>query len=121
MSTITQAWVADNPWYDTDEGLRQWADGHSKELGKRGVPPGVPRLSAIAEDARRLFPERTSASSGGEQGPGSLDSGGRTSGRPTGKKGFEDLPQDAKDAYYRFEKVIPDYSKAKYLKSYEWE
>ena len=118
---LVSAWRADNEWYDKDEIMRNWAVGYSKTLADRGIAPGGPRLSAVAEEARRLFPDKFSSDASREAGPGDLDGGGRRNGGPVGKKGFDDLPDEAQESYHRMKKVIPKFSKKQFLSEYDWE
>jgi hypothetical protein len=119
--SLISAWRSDNEWYDKNDVMRDWANGYSRSLADQGVAPGVPRLTRVAEQARKLFPSAFSSGTTEEAGPGDLGGGGRRSGGPVGRKGFDDLPDEAQESYHRMKKLIPKFSKKQFLTEYDWE
>lgn len=119
QADMVNAWRADNTWFDTNEVMRQWAKGYSDEIRQQGVQPGAPTLARVAEKARQLFPDYFSSKAGVVQGPGDLTTTGRQS-NVVGKKQFDDLPEEAQQAYYRAKKLIPGFTQKQYLSQYDW-
>lgn len=113
-----EQWLADNPWFQTDETMRAWAEGLSQQLRERGYPPGRVILDAVAREARFQFPDRFGGSGAR---PGAVDGRpGRQ--RPKGnKRTFDDLPQSARDEYRRFTKQLGvPMTPEQYLEQYDW-
>jgi hypothetical protein len=79
----------------------------------------------LAETKKRVmerFPEDFGINPRREQAASVAAPNGGTA--PAKKKGrtFDDLPQDAKKAYEKFAKIFgKDYTKEKYLASYDWD
>jgi hypothetical protein len=117
---MANAWRADNTWFDSNSAMRQWAKGYSDEIRQQGVQPGAPTLARVAEKARTLFPDYFSSKEGVVEGPGDLMPTGRRS-DIIGKKAFDDLPDEAQQAYHRQKKLIPSFSQKQYLSQYDWE
>ena len=46
---------------------------------------------------------------------------GHSTGANYGRKTFDDLPDEAQEAYHRFKKLMPDMTKKQYLANYEWD
>jgi len=112
------AWIERNPWYRDNPDLREKAEAISQEIGA-AYPPGLPRLAAVEAEVRRRFPQEVSSAPIGGS-PGNPASGVRQTGRTNGRA-FDDLPNDAQEAYHRFKKLNPAMTKPQYLASYEWE
>ena len=120
QNDMVNAWRADNTWFDTNEVMRQWAKGYSDEIRQQSVQPGAPTLARVAEKARTLFPDYFSSKAGIVQGPGDLTTTGRQS-NVIGKPSFDDLPEEAQQAYYRAKKLIPGFTQKQYLSQYDLE
>lgn len=120
ISETTKAWVAENPWFTSD----QKAADKAIRLHGANLAAGMTEEESL-EDVRDtieatrpdLFenPRRTAAPA--VRTP--TGSGGRQQ-RGRGKT-FDDLPQDAKDAYARFAKQDKKFTKEDYLRDYVWD
>ena len=119
MEATASAWRADNTWFDTNEVMQDWAKGYSDKIRAEGVPPGTATLAKVAEKARALFPDYFSSKEGVVSGPGDLTASGRSTNN-MGAKGFDDLPDEAQEAYYSSKKLIPGFTQKQYLAQYEW-
>ena len=117
---LLNEFIEKNPWYANDPVMRDWADAHAARLKAGGVPPGQPIMAAVAEEARRAFPDRFTPEQSGDARPGSVEGGG-TPRNDYGRKTFDDLPNEAQEAYHRFRKLVPGLTKKDYLANYEWE
>lgn len=113
---MVEQWLAENQWFQVDEQKRAWAEGFSRQLMERGYQPGPAILDAVAREARHIFPELN----GGQARPGGVDGrAGRQ--RPRGnKRTFDDLPQEARDAYRNFQRLGVKMTPEQYLEQYDW-
>jgi hypothetical protein len=109
-------WSEENKWYTTDAQLKTEADMIG-EVIKRQNPTliGEAFLNEVTTRVKRMYPEKFTNSNRSRPSPVE----GTTAPKATGKggKGFNDLPQEARDACMKFEKqgLI---TRAEYLKEY---
>lgn len=120
MRATVDAWNADNSWFNENRDMRMWAEAYSRSLLQEGMAAGVPVLAAVAEKARSVFPDYFASKEGRLGEPGDLTTSGRKSNLTNGR-GFDDLPQEAQDAYYRQKKLIPGFTQKQYLEQYDWD
>jgi hypothetical protein len=115
---VFDAWIAQNRWYSDDPDLALEAEAEAFKLRKRGEKAeGVAFLEKVKEAVKKRFPEkfgnprRTAPGQVEGAAPGG-DGGSR------GKKGWESLPREAKEAGERFIKqgIVKD--KATYAQQY---
>ena len=88
-------WMTDNPWFNTKHGKR-WADGLAIELGNQGVAAGLPTLQRIAAERRAEFPQEFEPP---KPKPNPVEGGGRRPADSSGKKTWDALPAEAKEAF----------------------
>lgn len=118
---VVDEWVIANPWYTSDPDLRDIADGIGNRLNREGqIPPGPARLAAVEAEVRRLYSDRLSSDTVVGGAPGNPE-GARTTTQRTSGRTFDDLPQDAQEAYHRMKKTNSSMTKPMYLKQYEWD
>jgi hypothetical protein len=110
--------MAANPWYNTDPDMRDWADARSVRLRDSGHEPGEALLNKVAEEARKVWAHRLGTNGAGAP---SVEGQGRRVPESFGKKTFDDLPEEAKRAYYKDKELMPGFTKAQYLELYEWD
>jgi len=100
----TQAWVARNPWFQTDSRANALAVATANEAAKRGASISDQLKEAEAEVKRR-YPEHfgePARLSEVRARPAPQVQGGTRSGTTTQReKGFSDLPSAARDAFER--------------------
>jgi uncharacterized cupredoxin-like copper-binding protein len=121
VDPVVQRWVADNSWFNNDIVLNGMAQGIHMQLCRD--KPGLSLADNLAEVTREVqarFPEKF-GNSRRSDAPAVSAPGGAPPARRTNKRTFDDLPQDAKDAYTKFSKMMPGYSKEEYLKNYVWD
>lgn len=110
-----QAWVRDNPWFTTDPVLNQVAIAFDSEV-KREHPEWAVEDQLAEAKARVVarFPEkfgnprRTAAQAVATS---------NNAPRPPKAKGVKDLPKEYQDAFARFQRQMPGYTEAEYLKT----
>lgn len=112
---FVEQWLQENRWYADDEHKRAWAEGFARQLTERGYPPGPAILDAVAREYRYVYGNGASA-----QRPGSVD--GRAGRQPPkgNKRTFDDLPQEARDAYRQFARLGVKMTPEQYLDQYDW-
>jgi len=121
LSKAVDDWVAANPWYTDNPDLRNQADQIGLRMEREGViPPGPARLAAVEAEVRRLYPDQLSSDPVVGGVPGNPE-GARATTRKTSGRAFDDLPNDAQEAYYRMKKTNSSMTKPMYLSQYEWE
>ncbi len=91
-----QEWLSDNPWYEENKKLQEYADsvvyGVSQMTGKKGKA----LLDEVKAKAEKLFPEEFENPNRKQAG---VVSGGTTQGKvKTKSDGYNDLPADVKRA-----------------------
>lgn len=110
-----QQWIAENTWFTTDPTLNQVAIAFDAEVKREHPEWSI--SEQLAEAKARVvarFPEkfsnprRTSA-------PAVLTS--NNSPPPKKPKGVKDLPREFQDAFARFQRQMPGYTEAEYLKT----
>jgi len=120
-----KAWKADNPWFLTDKKMAKFAIAIEEDVASEN--PGksqVELLKIITNEVKTRFPDKfknPNREKGDSVDTGSSES--RTKGSK--KRGFDDLPKDAKDAFKKFEAMAKsagkEFKKEDYLKNYEWD
>lgn len=113
---MVEQWLRDNAWYAEDEAKRAWAEGFSRQLMERGYQPGPAILDAVAREYRHLY----GSSAQSHARPGGVD--GRAGRQPPkgNKRTFDDLPQEARDAYRQFARLGVKMTPEQYLEQYDW-
>lgn len=93
-----QSWASQNNWYTQDPSMRAYADKIG-ELVKEQNPNlvGQEFLNAVTKEVKTRFADRFTPRSGAP-----AVEGGRSLGRGPRKKGYSDLPNDAKQACDKF-------------------
>ena len=118
ISPEIKGWMADNDWYGKDKTLTALVDGFSGQLvAEKPWLRGKDHLEACKAMAMEEMPERFG-------NPKRKDSKVEEPGsKRSGKKGrsFDDLPDDAKSEFKKFQRDIPGLTEADYLSNYEWE
>jgi cell division septum initiation protein DivIVA len=124
LDPVIQSWIAEERWFNTDRTLQAFAVETFGELERSS--PGMAQSERLAETKKRVvskFPEKfgmeqpakpTAAAVATPAGNGSAP-------RRNTKKGYDDLPDDAKKACDRFVKMIPGYTRDQYVKDYDWD
>lgn len=119
---VVSVWSQENTWYNAKENpaLVEVADGVALKLaqarpdllGKREF------LDIVTERVKELVPEKFKNPRRDSGSPVSGSSESRSGSRTGGKKGYNDLPPEAKAACDRFVKNIPGYKAEDYIKEY---
>lgn len=117
-----EAWVTENKWYNDDPTMRALADGISIQLRQeRPDLNGRAHLDELSERVKKAMPDKF-RNTKRDNAP-DVEGGRRT--QQTRGRTWEDLPQDAKDAYQKFKKSMEslgkEYTKKEYLEAYEWD
>lgn len=116
-----QQWVDANPWYTHNPDLRNRADLIGQRLDREGaLPPGPARLAAVEAEVRRLYPDELTSNAVVGGVPGNPE-GARATTQKTSGRTFDDLPNDAQEAYHRFKTLNPSLTKPQFITEYEWE
>ena len=121
---IIQAWAERNPWFDADIEMAKAAEGIEVVVNRE--KPGLTteeRLNEVAKRIKKRFPEKFENDADDHR----RDTTGRDLGRDRGGRGgsrgrtWADLPADAKQAYEKLARTIKGYTKAEYVRDYEWD
>lgn len=124
-----EEWLDANEWYFEYPNMAAYAIRMDKKISKAepalthrkrlekirlAVEEKYPKYFKGTEDEEEVLPK----DEGPRRRPGGVEGGG---GVPVkGKRGYHDLPTDAKTACDRFVRDIPGYTKEEYLASYDW-
>lgn len=120
-----KAWMENNKWFNADKRMTKYAISVEADIAAEN--PGKNQaeiLELISDEVKTRFPEKFK-NQNREKG-NSVDTG-ETEGRrkSSGKRTFDDLPQEAKDAYKNWARTFKEsgkeYTKEEYLKNYEWD
>lgn len=114
------AWAKDNPWFKTDKRLTKFAEGVFMELAESDEDWDdktlAQQLKAVAKEVKKEFPHKFAQTK--QKEPPAVEGGGGSLGGD-GKKGYADLPAEAKqicDDMVR-QKIM---TREQYLKEYRW-
>lgn len=113
---VIDAWVADNPWFNSDPILNSMAIALDGVLQRESAHLGVSdRLAEVKKQVMSRFPEKFGNPR--RAAPATVTTTHLASPRST-KKGVKDLPKEAQEAFARFKKQMPSYTEDEYLKVY---
>ncbi len=114
-----QSWLNRNQWFGTDTEMTDMANGLGASVRKQFPHlTGRDFLDKLDDKIKEYFPQKVL----GNKAKGSaVDSSGSVRGSgSTGKKSYDNLPADAKEACDRFIKQGWIKSKQEYVDSYDW-
>lgn len=123
-SEAVKRWADANPWFKNGDENDPEAAEDAISLFATNMRKGMAEednLAAVRKKIEVLHPhlfENTRRSAPAPVIPPSGGGGRRQRGN---SRTFEDLPQDAKDAYTRFHKQDPKFTKDDYLRDYMWD
>ncbi len=112
-------WVNENPWFNKDFDMTETAkqqDAHLMKMHPHWTH--AERLAEVLNRVKRVYPEKFQNDRRSEPAPVGDGGGGTPPSKANGKKTFSDLPAQARAAYERFAKQMPNYTKDEYLKVY---
>ena len=116
LGPVQKAWLADNPWYETNEELQGIADGLSGVLAKRrpdlvGKREFLDKLTEmVKEKVPGAFenPNRSRSTVEDPQNKGAQGKG----------KALEDMPAEDRAAFEKFQRTIPGFNIEDAVKRY---
>lgn len=114
-----QSWLGRNQWFGTDTEMTELANGLGTSVRKQFPHlSGRAFLDRLDEKLVEYFPHKVL---GNKSRGSAVDSTGNVrGGASSGKKSYDSLPQDAKQACDRFIKQGWIKSKQEYVDSYDW-
>lgn len=121
LDPIIQSWIGENDWFNKDKVLNASAVEIFGELELE--QPGASKADLLAETKRQVmdkWPKKFGINPNRDNAAAVASPGGITPKKKAGKT-YEDLPADAKAACNKFVKTIPNYTREKYVKDYEWD
>lgn len=110
--------VEQNPWMDTDPAMRRKAVAlHQAQLSDPDDHrPLNEKLAEVGNEMRRLYPHKFGNPN--RVRPAAVDGGAAITPVKSSRRGYSDLPAEAKAACDKYVKTIPGYSREKYLADY---
>jgi len=118
MNELSQKWVGENPWYNTNQKLGRFADGIADQVISQGFT-GQAYFNELTRQVKEVFPEEFGNPN--RQKAGSVEDGGGKTVDNSKDRTWANLPKEAKDAAKRFEKDIPGFKREDYVAAYEFE
>lgn len=117
-----QEWIDENEWYESDNTLRDLADGMSNRLKQeRPDLDGRAHLDELSTRVKKAMPDKFSNPNRKNAPP--VEQPTRTA--TTNGKTFDDLPPAHKQDYENFKEMMAgmdkEYTKDQYMANYEWE
>lgn len=115
------AWIEREEWFNRSKELRESAILEFSYLEKKF--PGKPMQEILAETKQRVVdqhPEKFGINPKRDGAAAVASPTGEGARRKTGKT-YDDLPAEAKKACDKYVRTIPNYTKEKYVKDYEWD
>jgi hypothetical protein len=110
------AWIADNPWFNSDPLLHSVAIGFDSQLQTEAPGMGMSdRLAEVKKQVMARFPEKFGNPA--RRAPPTVTTTSMAAPRST-KKTIKDLPRDAQEAFARFKKAMPTYTEEEYMQAY---
>lgn len=108
-------WVEQTGWYGTDDSRTKYADTQANLMGPAAEWDGGQAAWLVELEARvnRRFEQAPAK-------PSATNAGGARPGARGSARSFNDLPPDARRQCERFEKQIPGFTRAQYIKDYDW-
>lgn len=114
----TQAWLNENPWYNSDPTLQAVADGFAGLVKRtKSHLSGKAFLDEVARLTREEVPHKFQNQ---RRDTVTTEDHTRKTVSNSKAKTYENLPSDARAACDRFVKTIPGFTKEAYLSQYEW-
>jgi hypothetical protein len=117
-----QEWMGENAWFNKDQTLTAYAGEIFGELER--TQTGRTRRDLLAETKKKVmerFPEKFGINPRREAASAVGEPSGGTGGTKKKGKTYDDLPADAKKACDKFVRTIPNYTREKYVASYDWD
>jgi hypothetical protein len=115
------SWIEQNDWFNKSASLRTYAVEEFGELEKRY--PGKSQTELLAEVKQRTvdrFPDKFGINPKRENAAAVASPSAEGARRKAGKT-YDDLPPEAKKACDKYVRTIPNYTRDKYVKDYEWD
>jgi hypothetical protein len=115
------SWIEQNDWFNKSASLRTYAVEEFGELEKRY--PGKSQTELLAEVKQRTvdrFPDKFGINPKRENAAAVASPSAEGARRKAGKT-YDDLPSEAKKACDKYVRTIPNYTRDKYVKDYEWD
>lgn len=110
------AWIADNPWFNSDPVLNSVAIAFDASLQRDAPHLGMSeRLDEVKKQVMTRFPEKFNNPR--RAAPPAVSTTNLAAPK-NNKKGIKDLPKEAQDAFARFKRQMPAYTEEEYLKVY---
>ena len=114
---MSQQWVGENQWYNTNRKLGRFADGIAEEVIADGYQ-GAAYFSELTKRVQEEFPEEFKNPN--KSKPNSVEASGELSSTTSKDKGYKNLPADAKAACDQFVKE-GFMTREAYVENYEFE
>lgn len=112
-----EAWVAENPWFRSDPVLNSLAIAFDAQVKAEHPDWGVSdQLAEVKRLCATRFPEKFPTNHRRAAPVAVSTPSGGSSARPK-QKGVKDLPKEFQDAFARFQRQMPGYTEAEYLKT----
>lgn len=115
-SPVIDAWVAENPWFNSDPVLNSIAIAFDAQIQREAPGIGMAeRLAEVKKQVMTRFPDKFGNPR--RTAPPTVTTTHLAAPRST-KKGIKDLPPEAQAAFARFKKQMPNYTEDEYLQAY---
>jgi hypothetical protein len=115
-----KAWLAENPWYQSDRVLTALADGMADGLATER-PELVGKPEFLNELTKRVKAEMPHKFENPNRQRATVEDTQQRGGANGKARTYENLPADAKTACDRFVRTIPGYTKERYVSEYAWD
>ena len=116
LHPVQRQWLEANPWYESDKILHAFADGIADQLVAQGYT-GKAYFDELTRQTKEAFPDKFS--NGSKKKPAPVDEGHEVD-IGSNNRTFSNLPKEAKEAFKRFQRDIPGFTKDQFLEQYEW-
>lgn len=120
LSEGQRAWLAENPWYQSDRVLRALADGLSDGLAVER-PELVGKKEFLDELTKRVKAEMPHKFENPNRQRTVVEDTQQRGGGNGKARTYDNLPADAKTACDRFVRTIPGFTKEQYVAQFEWD
>lgn len=110
-------WKSSNDWYKKDPEMTWYADSIAQFVRASNQQlTGRAFFDRVTELVKEKYPDKFEDT---KKRKSAVEGGGSDVPRgSSGKKGWDDLPEEAKQAYHDYKRIMPKFTKEEYMKTY---